>query len=256
MYGYIYRITDLTNGKCYIGQRKWNKPGIDLNYWGSGTIISNIVRKRKKEGRMDTLLREKLMDCATLEETNYFERYFIEHMNTMDPYGYNIQKGGDCHEGQVAWNKGLSINESESLKKSRDKMKATKNSEEYKKLHSGENSTFYGKHHTEEAKEKNRQAHLGKHNTVESIEKRRIKSTKYFISYEELYDLLINQNKTQEECAVIFGCCTWTIYFKCKKYGIKCNSSNRKSELQKNIWQNLEYKERQSNSHKHPKISK
>lgn len=101
MYGYIYRITDLTNGKCYIGQHKYDKPMLDPCYHGSGKIIKQIYKKRP-----NTLLEEILMICATLEELNYFETYFIEHMNTLDPFGYNLNTGGDSREGMTAWNKG------------------------------------------------------------------------------------------------------------------------------------------------------
>lgn len=90
MYGYIYKITDLTNGKCYIGQHKYDKPELDPKYHGSGYLIKKIYNARP-----DTLLEEILMICETLEEANYFEEYFIEHLNTMHPYGYNLNTGGD-----------------------------------------------------------------------------------------------------------------------------------------------------------------
>ena len=61
---------------------------LDPSYHGSGKIIKQIRKKRP-----DTLMEEILMICATLEEANYFEQYFIEHMNTLVPFGYNFQKG-------------------------------------------------------------------------------------------------------------------------------------------------------------------
>ena len=52
--------------------------------------------------------------------------------------------------------------------------KIVKNRRSYK----GENGTFYGKKHTDEAKEKNRKAHLGKHPSLETRIKMSNSSTK------------------------------------------------------------------------------
>lgn len=35
MVGYIYLITDTTNGKKYVGQHHYNKEELDHNYHGS-----------------------------------------------------------------------------------------------------------------------------------------------------------------------------------------------------------------------------
>ena len=43
MYGYIYKTTNLINGKIYIGKHKSEK--YDKNYYGSGKIISIAISK-------------------------------------------------------------------------------------------------------------------------------------------------------------------------------------------------------------------
>lgn len=40
---YIYRITNLINGKTYIGQHKYKK--IKDTYMGSGKILKNAIKK-------------------------------------------------------------------------------------------------------------------------------------------------------------------------------------------------------------------
>lgn len=55
--------------------------------------------------------------------------------------------------GKSSWNKGIPCS---------DEQKAILSEKALERDLSGERNGFYGKHHTEEAKEKNRQAHLGK----------------------------------------------------------------------------------------------
>jgi group I intron endonuclease len=77
-----------------------------------------------------------------------YEQYYIDVLN---PY-YNVCKiAGNC----------LGIKHSKETRK------------KLSKLRQGKNNSFYGKHHSEETKEKNRQAHLGSHHSEETKEKMR-----------------------------------------------------------------------------------
>ena len=134
MYGYIYRITDLTNGKCYIGQHKYDKPMLDPKYHGSSYILRNQIKKHPEK-----FLEELLMICANLEEANYFETYFIEHMNTLYSNGYNLNNGGNIHkptkevrERISKANKGRKQTEEE-IRNRVEKMRGRKHSQETKK---------------------------------------------------------------------------------------------------------------------------
>ena len=126
MFGYIYKTTD-TNDKVYIGQHHGE---FDINYFGSGKIISKIIKKRKD------LLRVELLEvCNNQNELNEKEIYWINEYNSLDnKFGYNLQKGGQGYN--------------------------------YEKP-----STFFGKKHTEESKEKNRKAHIGKKLSDETKDK-------------------------------------------------------------------------------------
>lgn len=43
MYGYVYKTTNLINGRIYIGQHKSN--GLDEQYIGSGKILGIALKK-------------------------------------------------------------------------------------------------------------------------------------------------------------------------------------------------------------------
>lgn len=84
MFGYIYKTTDI-NDKVYIGQHHGE---FDINYFGSGKIISKIIKKRKN------LLRVELLEvCNNQKELNEKEIYWINEYNSIDnKFGYNLQK--------------------------------------------------------------------------------------------------------------------------------------------------------------------
>lgn len=96
MYGYIYKTTDLTNGKIYIGQHK-SDTFVAESYVGSGRILRNIKKSLEEDGisvreRFKTELVE---ECNSPEELNEREIYWISYYNSMDPsIGYNLHEGG------------------------------------------------------------------------------------------------------------------------------------------------------------------
>ena len=126
MVGYIYLITDTTNGMKYTGKHHYHIEGeLDPNYHGSGTIIKNIYKKRP-----ETLKEEYIKTCYSEEEMCSDEQHYIKVFDTLWPNGYNLTEGGDgvipCEEV-------------------RKKMS---------KSQSGEKNNFFGKHHSEETKKK------------------------------------------------------------------------------------------------------
>lgn len=90
MVGYIYLITDTTNGMKYTGQHHYHIEGqLDPSYHGSGTIIKNIYKKRP-----ETLKEEYIKTCYSEEEMNSDEQYYIKLFKTLWPNGYNLTEGG------------------------------------------------------------------------------------------------------------------------------------------------------------------
>lgn len=89
MFGYIYKTTNLLNGKIYIGKRKSN---IFLkNYFGSGSYIKRSI---KKNG-IDNFKVKLIFACDSKRQLNSKEIYFIKLYNARDiNIGYNIHVGG------------------------------------------------------------------------------------------------------------------------------------------------------------------
>lgn len=71
MYGYIYLTVDTIKNRVYVGQHK--SEVYDGEYFGSGLIIKNIVKKRK-----DTLKNYIIEWCETKDELNFAEQRWIE----------------------------------------------------------------------------------------------------------------------------------------------------------------------------------
>ena len=175
MVGYIYLITDTTNGMKYTGKHHYHIEGqLDPNYHGSGTIIKNIYKKRP-----ETLKEEYIKTCYSEEEMCSDEQYYIKLFKTLYPNGYNLTEGGDglipceetrkklskAHKGKPAYNKGVPMSE-EQKKKISKANKGKHHSEEQKKKISealiGEKNPFYGRLHSEESKNKISKANKGK----------------------------------------------------------------------------------------------
>ena len=230
MYGYIYRITDLTNGKCYIGQHKYDKPMLDPYYHGSSRILKKQIWKHPER-----FLEELLMICATLEEANYFETYFIEHMNTLYPFGYNLSTGGNgrhlCESTRKILsekNKGRTV--SEETKEKISKANKGKRPSEYtiqKMIESLKGHTV-----SEETKEKISKANKGKKRSPEICrqisERQKGKyngennpNLKYLITRDELYDLYVIQGLSTYAISKKYNCHQTTIVCKLKTFGIK-----------------------------------
>lgn len=92
-YGYIYKTTNLVNGKIYIGQHKWSGSEIDTHYFGSGKLLKAAIKAYGKENFNYELLEW----CDSFEQLNEREQYWERVYGLPDPtrkIGYNITAGG------------------------------------------------------------------------------------------------------------------------------------------------------------------
>lgn len=94
-YGYIYKTTNLLNGKVYIGQKK--SPKFVKTYFGSGKIIKQALNLHGKKN-FDVELLGKAFDKKELDN---LEIHYIEIMRKNFPLGmvYNIANGGGTVTG-------------------------------------------------------------------------------------------------------------------------------------------------------------
>ena len=105
---YIYRITNLINGKTYIGQHKYKK--LNDSYMGSGVYLE----KAKKKYGIENFKKEILVfNILKKEHIDLLEKTFIasEREKVGARNCYNIAKGGERrkrgnNKGQIPRNKG------------------------------------------------------------------------------------------------------------------------------------------------------
>lgn len=126
----IYKITNLINGKCYIGQT--TQP-LYKRYWrhchnGTSSVIGAAISKYGKEN----FKIEAIDHAHNIDELNNKEIFWINFYNSVAPNGYNIAGGGRNHTVTDIQRKRLS--------------------ESHKGKGLGKDNPFYGRHHTEEAK--------------------------------------------------------------------------------------------------------
>ena len=89
---YIYKTTNLINGKFYVGKSSMKNNSIDYWYLGSGVLLKKAI---EKYGR-DSFKKEIIEWCSSFEESNEREKYWISTLNALNlEIAYNIAIGGD-----------------------------------------------------------------------------------------------------------------------------------------------------------------
>ena len=175
---YIYRITNLINGKTYIGQHKYKKLGDE--YMGSGKLLLKTYKKYGIENFKKEIL---VFNISKKEHIDLLEKTFIasEREKVWAENCYNITDGGEggsfkgrtfseetrkkmseSHKGiplseeqrknmrgRPAWNKGMPCSEETKRKIS--------------EANKGNPGPWEGKQLSEETKRKISEAHKGKH---------------------------------------------------------------------------------------------
>lgn len=170
-YYLVYKTTNLVNGKIYIGKHETDN--LDDGYLGSGNLLKYAIKKYGEEN----FKREILVKCSTKEEMNAKEAEFVndDFLNRNDVY--NIKLGGEggfdfINEnhlntiGITEVNKNGENNKSGQCYATKNRIKKDKDyamwfsnriKEGYQLSNHDLGSSFRGKHHTEETKQKMRE---------------------------------------------------------------------------------------------------
>lgn len=90
MYYYVYQITNLINGKIYVGKHKSHKPPFENGYYGSGKLIKAAINKYG----IDNFKKDVLYYCTTSEEMAVKEADVVTEDFVAQKDTYNMHKGG------------------------------------------------------------------------------------------------------------------------------------------------------------------
>ena len=96
MYGYVYKTTNIVNGKIYIGQKKSSK-FLGKKYLGSGKYLKCAIQHYG----VDSFIVSLVAVADSKEKLDELEKYYIKKFNSNDhEIGYNIAigaVGGDTY---------------------------------------------------------------------------------------------------------------------------------------------------------------
>jgi len=98
--GIIYKVTNIINNKCYIGQtlqklsRRMNShlcSSFDEKYIDYNIYFHRAIRKYGREAFMWEII----LDNIPIEDLNMYERFYIALYSTFGEFGYNGTNGGE-----------------------------------------------------------------------------------------------------------------------------------------------------------------
>ena len=165
---YIYRFTNLANGKVYIGQTS----NLELRYSQYKhsvkvkSTVHIIVRALIKYG-MDHFSYENIATCRTIDDADCIEKLLICQYDSRNPsIGYNIAEGGSRPAHSEETRKKMSISISKFYETHDGTWKGKKLTEEHKanvsKGSMGKPGTNLGKKFSKEWCEKISSANIGR----------------------------------------------------------------------------------------------
>lgn len=187
-YGYIYKITNPINGKCYIGQTT-DKP---KNRWYSYKTLrcekqTKLYNALKKYGP-ETFSYEMFDDTASSqEELDFLEESYMLCFNSREN-GYNIREGGSHGKMSNESKQKMSIAKTGSHHTIETKQKMSESRK-------GNGSYFYKKHFSDTHRLKLSLSHKGKRQPLSEETKHKISNAKrkYIFSPEHLKNMSISR---------------------------------------------------------------
>lgn len=98
----VYLITNIVNGKRYVGQSSKTVEGRWKDHTSDrkGTGCTYLKKAINKYGSKSFVLKT-LLFVATKNEADYYEKGLIKALNTKAPCGYNLTEGGEGGTGYI-----------------------------------------------------------------------------------------------------------------------------------------------------------
>lgn len=166
----IYLITNILNGKNYVGKHKLSKNELPESriYMGSGKYL---CMDQKKLG-LENFSKEVLAICHSDVEENILERLFIAFYKSIGKAEYNKAKGGNG----IDYYDFLSDEQKQEMnRKNSERLKERWKNPEYRahmsKVHMGKQSAMKGKHYSEEIRKHMSESHKGFHVSEQAKQK-------------------------------------------------------------------------------------
>lgn len=154
----IYKITNLVNGKIYIGAHQTDD--LDDGYMGSGKVIKAAITKHGRHNFIKELLFENLGDMATMynKEAELVTKDFIKRKDTYNLVIGGFGRGGAGHYGVIGYR-----HTEEAKRKISDASKSrVRTMESRKKMSESMKGKNLGKRHSQKTKEKLSKMNLGR----------------------------------------------------------------------------------------------
>lgn len=167
----VYVHINKINQKTYVGQtcniqRRWRSNGIEYYDYNKSDQDQNIFWKALQSYGWNNFDHIILKENLTLDEANYWEDYYINFYHSKYfENGYNIRDAGS--RGSLSESTKQKLSNAAKAKKS---WQGDNNPRHLDPLY-GERNGMYGKHHSEETKQKISQALKGKTRTEEQKQK-------------------------------------------------------------------------------------
>lgn len=161
--GIVYKILNPINGKIYIGQTIQRLKERKKDHRGLQDRLKHLVlyRALRKYG-FDSFEWEIIHYAKDKSELDKMEEYYINHYKTMNPeHGYNLTYGGEggLHPPEIRKRISDSLRGRVFSEKTRNKL-----SNSLKGKYTGEDSSWWGRKHTDEEKKKISNAQKGNKN--------------------------------------------------------------------------------------------
>jgi group I intron endonuclease len=191
-YGCVYLTTNLINGKKYIGQSIKILQVMDGKYKGSGKLINRAFNKygynnfkceiiEYIENDISLITKEEKLQLQ--DKLDEREKFFIIYYSTNHPTGYNIAEGGNRGGFLLKYaseedkkNHGLKLSKankgktrSEEIKKSfRGRVFSEEHKRKISEAQRGERGNMFGKHFSQETRDKMSKSQTGRIHSEET----------------------------------------------------------------------------------------